>query len=453
MLSLGNKINLKIGKNLSKRLTEELMVNFTYTVCDVKTEVIDEENVIYMENGERIELADNDYGYNVTENGAFFTGKDVFHTLLSFMAVIDKIEMKEDQSVYIDDKYCKRILKKAYIEFRSLHLCVSGATDMYMFEKSIRLAAFLGYSHIILEVTELNFDCMKELGWEGRQRTKEDIRKIVAVAKEFGIDVIPSYNVLGHAAKTGVLGGKHIVLDQNPKLAYLFSPSGWEWNIKVKEVYDITISIIDEMLEVFGDGEYYHIGVDETFTYEETEESLKEFADFINRVVKHIESKGRRVMMWGDMLLSHERYSGQPYFANGQKIEFEGVLADNLSKNIIIVDWQYRQLEKPWITSKYLKEKGFDVICCSWKHTFENVDSAMDTVIDEGLFGFMQSTWHPMYENIETYIRVIHGGLRSFDKDSVKNLSNDVSYTLKTVSPALRKLMPSPNVEKAGFPL
>ena len=129
------------------------------------------------------------------------------------------------------------------------------------------------------------------------------------------------------------------------------------------------------------------------------------------------------------------------------------MLADLLDKRIIIVDWQYRVLTSPWNTSKYLKEKGFEVVCCSWKHTFENVDSAIDTVKNEGLFGFMQSTWNPPYGNIETYIRVIHGGLRSMDYDSIKTNMNDVAYTLKLVSPAIRKLMPSPSFEKSGFPI
>ena len=54
MFMFKNSVKVRIGSNLSENLIKELMTNFTYTVCDVDVEVIEKENVIYIENGEEI---------------------------------------------------------------------------------------------------------------------------------------------------------------------------------------------------------------------------------------------------------------------------------------------------------------------------------------------------------------------------------------------------------------
>ena len=68
----------------------------------------------------------------------------------------------------------------------------------------------------------LKMDCLAELAWPFAH-TKEEIRPLIEEARALGMEVIPMFNHLGHASANREMYGKHVVLDQNPKLEYLFT--------------------------------------------------------------------------------------------------------------------------------------------------------------------------------------------------------------------------------------
>ena len=64
-----------------------------------------------------------------------------------------------------------------------------------------------------------------------------------------------------------------------------------------------------------------------------------------------------------------------------------------LPKFAVIADWQYDTKKGPWKTSEYFKNKGYDVIACSW-YDDDNIVSAIETAKTKKSCGIMLTTWH-----------------------------------------------------------
>ncbi len=69
------------------------------------------------------------------------------------------------------------------------------------------------------------------------------------MANELGIEIIPMFNHLGHASASRVMHGKHVVLDQNPKLQPLFSEDGWSWNLDNQNTVKLLRNIREELID------------------------------------------------------------------------------------------------------------------------------------------------------------------------------------------------------------
>ena len=63
----------------------------------------------------------------------------------------------------------------------------------------------------------------------------------------------------------------------------------------------------DCMTALCGEGGYFHIGCDEAYNFDFSEENLTQICDFINEISDEMRAQGRRAMMRGDMILY--RYS------------------------------------------------------------------------------------------------------------------------------------------------
>jgi hypothetical protein len=124
--------------------------------------------------------------------------------------------------------------------------------------------------------------------------------------------------------------------------------------------------------------------------------------------------------MWGDMLLNaslipdaemHPTWGRISYDANSTK-EVANYFLDTLSKDIIIVDWEYDVRTQLWVSSKFFKEKGFRVICAPWSDP-TNMKLAIDTVRENNLLGVMKTTWHTLANNEVT--RFVHFGFSAYN--------------------------------------
>lgn len=196
---------------------------------------------------------DKDYALCIDEKGAAIIGKDYGGLMRGFMSLLMKIEW-EEQTPYLRPRTEESNYR---ISKRMIHICIFPENDLYFIKKLIRLSALCQYTHIVLEFWGmLQFDCLKELAWP-QAFTKEQAKELAKECHALGIEPIPMFNHLGHASACRISYGKHVVLDQNPRLQHLFTPDGWVWNIESEQVKALLKQVRTELYEVFGEGEFW----------------------------------------------------------------------------------------------------------------------------------------------------------------------------------------------------
>lgn len=151
-------------------------------------------------------------------------------------------------------------------------------------------------------------------GKYGGYYTQEDIKEVVAYAKKLHIDVIPEIEMPGHA---------QAALAAYPELSCTGGPfEVWtEWGVSEnvycpkEETFDFLEDVLDEVMELFP-SKYIHIGGDEAPKTRwkacahcqelikkeglNDEHGLQSY--FITRMEKYLNSKGRSIIGWDEIL-------------------------------------------------------------------------------------------------------------------------------------------------------
>lgn len=385
-------------------VTEEFLSNYTYgRKWNITYNAKD--NCITVGNYTEADYGDSEFVINVTDDGIYIGGCDYPATIRGFLTFLERIKYSvEDDSFYIEN-CC--ITEKPLVDLRGVHLCIFPETKLDFLKKCVRSCAIAKFSHIVFEFWGmLKFDCMKELAWPFAY-SKEEIKEIVREANTLGIEIIPMFNHLGHASGSREINGKHVVLDQNPRYEYMFESYGWLWNLKRDDVYELLGKVRDELIDVCGKGSYFHIGCDEAYSIGHNEDEAWKAVKYLNRISNDLKAKGRRAIMWHDMLLATNEFKG--YTGMSSK-EVASILINNIDKDILIADWHYSPHDETWVTSKNFKDKGFDVVCCPWNRK-QNIDEAVETAVSNNLHGIIHTTWHTLYRGFKD---MIYAGVASY---------------------------------------
>lgn len=101
----------------------------------------------------------------------------------------------------------------------------------------------------------------------GSYYTQDDCRRLMTAAKKHGVIVIPEIDMPGHSEAF--------------ERAMGFDMQSDEGKVVLKKV-------LDEVVEVFADAPYIHIGGDEVSTT----------ADYLNEMIAYVESKGKKAEIW-----------------------------------------------------------------------------------------------------------------------------------------------------------
>lgn len=342
------------------------------------------------------------YAFQITERGICGTAVNKESLIRGFLKLIQKIKpLNLDEGSEKFFLECGEIRDTFDIKIRMVHLCVFPETDLDFLKKTVRYCGILGYTHIILEFWGmLKYDCLKELSWP-QAYSKEQAKALIDEIRAVGAEPVPMFNMLGHAAGSRMMSGKHVVLDQNPRLQPLFFEDGWVWDFRNAKTVELMCKIRYELYELFGNGHFIHIGCDEAHECGRNYDLSNAFCDYITSATTEIlEKEHRRPIMWADMLLSSNGcgLKSEP----GSGYEFwcaDGRIADKilsgLDKKVILADWQYAVKSAPMVTTKYLHEQGFDVLSCPWSDTY-NVKACVDTARQLGSLGVMDTTWHTL---------------------------------------------------------
>ena len=424
--TFGKELTAAAHPSLHAPIFAELWQGYTLRASEIKLTETDELSFT-VGVAAPIDCGDADYALSVTESGISISSGTREGLARGFITLIERIEQTES-GFRIG---CCEITDSPSLAVRMVHICIFPETDLLLMKRIVRMCGMLKYSHLILEFWGmLKFDCLKELAWDIGY-TKEQVRPILDEARTLGMQIIPMFNHWGHATACRLISGKHVVLDQNPALQYLFSPDGWSWSIDRPEVRELHRAIRRELCELCGEGDYFHLGCDEVYECEDDENMTEVFLDYLRELTDELLAEGRRPIIWGDMFLYDHGEGYDKYHFHCKNEEIERLLFEKTDRRVLIADWEYNATKVPMKSSLLFKEQGFDVICCPWDTTDANVKANAETAMENGLCGIMHTTWHTLTD------RARGGGIRRLvlaarlawqgDTDNPKNYRNDLS--------------------------
>ena len=388
------------------------------------------------------------YAIRVTEEGICIVGQDRKSLIMGYMTLIDRIQFVDTEEGVFLKIDCFELAESPLIQNRIVHYCIFPETELWEIERFIRFCGALKYSHIILEFWGmLQYDCLDELAWR-HAYSKEQMRPMIRLAHTLGLEVIPMFNHWGHASASRVMHGKHVVLDQNPTLQPLFSDNGWCWNIRSPKARELLRAIRNELIELCGEGEYFHIGCDEAYGFDLNKvEEMDTLCDYINELSRDLMSQGRRAIAWGDMFLyRHPHYNPKNYYhCNCPTPESEQYMLSRLSRDVVIADWQYDVAEGTVETARVFCNAGFDTLICPWDRSTPKVCSCITTVKENNLFGLLHTTWHTLSKGMPYVLIAALGAFESVPAIRSSIAASSAAALMRKVSFA------NGDYEKAGW--
>lgn len=196
-------------------------------------------------------------------------------------------------------------------------------------------------------VESKSFPKLQELGSEGHYYTQQQVKDVIAYARDRGIRVVPEFDMPGHTTAWFV---------GYPELASAPGPYGIERNWGIlnacmnpanEKVYEFLDPFIGEMAALFPD-EFFHVGGDEvngvqwkasqaiqSFMQEHGFKSTSDLqAYFSARVVSLVEKHGKRTLGWDEVLqpgvpksLVIQSWRGQKSLAEAARQGYMGILS------------------------------------------------------------------------------------------------------------------------------
>lgn len=395
------------------------------------------------------------YALGVDASGAAASAKDaagIRHAWFTLLQLLDADDLAEGVLGFTLPHV--EIQDWPALSFRGLHLCIFRETPALMIEKAIRLAAFFKFTHVVLEFWGmLRLDALKELSWP-EAWSKADAGRLVGIARGMGLEVIPMFNSWGHAAACRIRHGRHVVLDQNPRLASLFEPDGWTWCLTNPRAQALIRAVCDELMGFAGPGQYFHIGCDEAYSHGTCDrcrqtDRVKLFADHVNGLAAHIEQRGRRAIMWGDALLERSKWPAG-FAANGSPDLPTHLSLDSISRKIVIADWHYDVTKGDVPTLAHFRERGFEALACPW-NSLGNIRTLAKAAVANNSAGLLMTTWHHLVQSIPA-LSYVAACAWSKDQAALGLRQSEGSLSRAATASILRKLVPADGkFDRAGW--
>lgn len=303
-------------------------------------------------------------------------------------------------------------------------LTVAAAKDLIeklAYYKINSLQLYVEHTYEFKELEQLN----KTTGY----LTSEELKEIDAFAKQNFIDFIPSLSTFGHMYE--ILEQEPFkdlrVLQQDFK-NYLFARMMHHTiNPERKESIELVKSLIDQYYPNFT-SEYFNICCDETFdlkNYKGKKDSTTLYVEFVQKIIEHVKSKGKKVMMWADILLEYPE------------------LIEQVPDDICFLNWEYEPEPNEQKIIKF-KNLGRTQIVCpgtwSWYRFCErveweesNITNMANYAFNHKAYGMLNTNWgdfgHPAPIELALYGMVL-GAAKSWEHNTPLDDTyfDDVNY-------------------------
>lgn len=197
--------------------------------------------------------------------------------------------------------------------------------------------------------------------------TAEEIRELDDYCRMNFIEFIPSLATFGHLYELLIKDRyKHLreledfeekeVFWEDRMLHHTIDPTN-------EESFAVIKSLLDQYMINFS-SDKFNICCDETFDLKigkhKDEDTGKLYIDFVARIIEYLQSKGKKVMMWADILLNHP-----------EQIE-------KLPEDVILLNWFYWENPNEDTFKTISKFQRTQIVCPgtgSWNRFCENYDT------------------------------------------------------------------------------
>ena len=284
-------------------------------------------------------------------------------------------------------------------------------------------------------VESKKFPKLHELGSDGLYYTQDEVRELIAYARERGIRVVPEFDMPGHSTAWFV---------GYPELASAPGPYEIErkWGVfdpamdpTQDKTYKFLNEFIGEMAELFPD-QYFHIGGDEVngkqwdanpkiqeFMRKREIKSNQELQAYFNKRVQEIVSKHKKTMIGWDEILSPDlpkstviqSWRGQESLAGAARQGYRGLLSHGYYLDLIWPAWHHYAIDPMSDDATSLSPEEEQRIlggeACMWAEfvSSENIDSRIwprTAAIAERLWSPQQvQDVNSMYQRLEVVSR------------------------------------------------
>ncbi|MBO4453197.1 MAG: beta-N-acetylhexosaminidase, partial [Clostridia bacterium] len=222
--------------------------------------------------------------------------------------------------------------------------------------------------------------------------TAEEIMQIDDYCYENFIDFVPSLSTFGHLFRLLESDRYHHLCELDS-----YKPHNNPWvdtmlhhtiNASDPESIKLICSLIDQYVPLFR-SKYFNICCDETFDICQGKNVGKDkgalYLEFTLKIIDHLKSLGKTVMMWGDVVLNHpETMSRFP-------------------ADMIMLNWNYSHEPPVWTIEKFAEQSFGQIVCpgtCCWNQFAENVGYAERNITkmvtaggENKVFGMLNTAW------------------------------------------------------------
>lgn len=216
------------------------------------------------------------------------------------------------------------------------------------------------------------FRNMKEVWSKVDPLTHEDIIWFDEYCKKLHIELVPSLACFGHLYH--LLNCKkythlcELDIDENRPFSWVDRMAHHTIDVSNPESMEVIIEMLDEFIPLFS-SDKFNICCDETFDLGEgknKEVAMKVgksrlYLDFLKKIIAHVEKRGKKVMFWGDIVLSHPECLSE------------------LSNNVICLNWWYEEDIKRDDIAKVAEAKMQQYVCpgvSAWNRIAANMDKS-----------------------------------------------------------------------------
>lgn len=313
---------------------------------------------------------------------------------------------------------CECTIKDApRMPFRGVHLMLPHPSQFDFAKRLVKyVISPMGYNCIIMEIAGgMEFESHPEINraveeawakglageWPhfphgeagmGATVKKELLRDFVAYCREFGVDVVPEIQSLGHVQfmtvahpdiaerpegkeKKEEIDGKDADIPPNEFYGHSYCPSN-------PKSYEILFDLIDEIVDVFSPKEYVHMGHDEVYQIGvcpkcKDKSPADLLAEDVNKIHAYLAKKGLKMMIWADMFQKVTKYQ-------------TSAALDKIPEDIILLDfvWYFHMDED--IEDNLLEKNRKVVMGNMYSSHYPRYESR---VVKEGILGAQTSTW------------------------------------------------------------